>query len=55
MRSRKQPLSRLREEGGQGLAEYTFMLALVALVAMVSLTSVGLTVSAMLSSAAAAF
>ena len=55
MRLLTQTSLRLRKQKGQGLAEYTFMLVLVAVVAIVSLTNFGLTLVAQLNAVAAVF
>jgi Flp pilus assembly pilin Flp len=55
MRLLTQTLPRLREAKGQGLAEYTLMLMLVAVVAIVSLTNLGLMLAAQLNAVLAVF
>lgn len=46
----KNLLARLREEAGQGLAEYALILAFIAVVAVVALIFLGPTISNLLSS-----
>jgi Flp pilus assembly pilin Flp len=43
-------LARVREEAGQGLAEYALILAFIAVVAVLALTFLGSDISKMLSS-----
>ena len=45
-------LARMREEAGQGLAEYALILAFIAVVAVLALTFLGSDVSKLLSSVA---
>jgi Flp pilus assembly pilin Flp len=45
-------LARLRQQAGQGLAEYALILAFIAVVAVVALTFLGSDVSKLLGSAA---
>jgi Flp pilus assembly pilin Flp len=45
-------LARMREEAGQGLAEYALILAFIAVVAVLALTFLGSDISTLLSSVA---
>jgi pilus assembly protein Flp/PilA len=50
--SRVMLMGRLRDEEGQGLAEYALILAFIAVVAILALTFLGTTISSLLSNVA---